>query len=270
MSKRYDELGWPDIAALDKEKTIVMIPVGATEQHGRHLPLGTDSFDAQYVADQLIQTVEEDFPLLVFPLLPVGLSVEHMRFPGSVTLQPDTLYHVALDICESLVRHGFRRIVFLNGHGGNSSILNTVSYKIRSDYGVGVFLIDISVLLGLPNKPVQVRTEGFDSHAGELETALVLAARPETVRMERAVPTRPERFEGNRLFTLEGPVSVGWLANDLSSAGNCGNPRYATAEQGQAMFRSMISDACTALHEIQAWPLDIQMDPSLEPTAVQR
>lgn len=263
INRRYEDLGWPDIAALDKERTIVMIPVGATEQHGRHLPLGTDSIDAQYMADQIARELEPEFPLLVFPLLPVGLSVEHTRFPGTVTLQPDTLYHVALDICESLVRHGFRRIVFLNGHGGNSSILNTVSYKVRADHGAGVFLIDISVLLGLPNKPVEVRTEGFDSHAGELESALVLAARPETVRMDRAVPTVAERFAANQMLTLAGPVSVGWLANDMSAAGNCGNPTYATPEQGRAMFEAMTRDACIALHEIARWPLDVQMDPEL-------
>ena len=88
--KRYETLGWLDIDALDKEHTIVMIPIGATEQHGRHLPLGTDSIDAQYLADQIAEDVGESFPLLVFPLLPVGLSIEHMHFPGSVTLQPDT------------------------------------------------------------------------------------------------------------------------------------------------------------------------------------
>lgn len=264
MKKRYEDLGWPDIDALDKARTIVMIPVGATEQHGRHLPLGTDSINAQYVAEHVAEALEEEFPLLVFPLLPIGLSVEHMHFPGSVTLQPDTLYHVGLDICESLVRHGFRRIVFLNGHGGNSGILNTVSYKVRADSGAGVFLIDISVLLGLPNKPVEVRTQAHcDSHAGELETALVLVSRPEAVRMDRAEPTRPERFLQNRLFTLEGPVSVGWLANDLSSAGNCGNPLLATAAQGKTMLDAIVADSCTALREILDWPLDVQTAPEL-------
>jgi len=262
--KRYETLGWPDIDALDKEHTIVMIPIGATEQHGRHLPLGTDSIDAQYLADQIAEDVGASFPLLVFPLLPVGLSIEHMHFPGSVTLQPDTLYHVALDICESLVRHGFKRIVFLNGHGGNSAILTAVSYKVRADHGVGVFLLDISVLLSLPNKPVIVQTEGFDGHAGELETALMLAAQPEAVRLERAVPTAPDRFASHQVFTLEGPVTVGWLANDLSAAGSCGNPSYASPEQGQAMLDFMTEKACTALREILTWPLDIQLDPLLQ------
>lgn len=268
MEKFYENLGWPDFEAMDRENTIVAIPVGATEQHGRHLPLGTDSIDVWHVAKTVAAAVPEDFPLLIFPLLPVGLSVEHMHYPGSVTLQPDTLYHVALDICESLVRHGFKRIIFFNGHGGNTPILSAVSFKVRADHGVGVFLFDVSTMLVQPDRPAEVMAADYDGHAGELETDLVLAARPETVRLDRAEATCAEHFSANKVFTLAGPVSVGWLSNDFGSdtvsPGNCGDPRGATREKGEAMVKFMADKACAALREILDWPLDVQLPGELK------
>lgn len=258
MGRDYQDMCWPDIEAMDREKTIILIPVGATEQHGHHLPLGTDTLDAQCAAERILAQLEPEFKLLLFPMIPVGLSVEHMAYPGTVTFQPDTYYRMLKEICDCLVRHGFRKLVFLNGHGGNSDTLNNVAYTVRSETGAGVFIIDISILLAQPDKPVEVRTDpGCDSHAGELESALVLVSRPEAVRMERAVPTRPEKFLGNQVFTLEGPVGMGWLANDLSAAGNCGNPTFATKEQGEKMMAYIVEKACTALHEIAAWDASV-------------
>ena len=131
MIRKYRELTRLEMEQVDKEETIVLIPVGALEQHGNQAPLGTDDIIAEAMVEYLGKALEEageaDFPILAFPVIPVGLSTEHKNFCGSITLKPDTYYHLLYDISESLYRHGFRKIAFLVCHGGNLPVIQILA-----------------------------------------------------------------------------------------------------------------------------------------------
>ncbi len=117
MVRYYNELTRLEMEQVDKDETVVMIPVGALEQHGNQCPLGTDEIIAEGTARRIKEALDReipDYPMLIFPLIPVGLSTEHVNFCGSVTLKPDTFYHVLYDICKGLAHHGFKKIAVLN------------------------------------------------------------------------------------------------------------------------------------------------------------
>ena len=123
MIRYYRELTRLEMEQTNRERTIVLIPLGALEQHGNQAPLGTDGLIADVMPRYLkeeIEKVDPDFPMLIFPTIPVGLSMEHLNFCGSISFKPDTYYHMLYDIGESLARHGFRKLAFLVCHGGNA------------------------------------------------------------------------------------------------------------------------------------------------------
>ena len=151
MVRYYRELTRLEMEAVDKEETLVLIPVGALEQHGNQCPLGTDEIIAEATARRLKEALDReipDYPMLIFPTIPVGLSTEHINFCGSVTLKPDTFYHVLADICRGIAHHGFRKIAVLNCHGGNSPIIQVLSRELRSGLGIAVFIINCGSFLG--------------------------------------------------------------------------------------------------------------------------
>ena len=119
MIRNYRELTRLEMEQVDKKNTLVLIPLGALEQHGNQAPLGTDAIIAEAMVERLRDELPADFPMLVFPVLPIGLSTEHRNFCGSITFKPDTYYHVLYDISVSLIHHGFQKLVFLICHGGS-------------------------------------------------------------------------------------------------------------------------------------------------------
>ena len=158
MVRYYNELTRLEMEQVDKDETVVMIPVGALEQHGNQCPLGTDEIIAEGTARRIKEALDReipDYPMLIFPLIPVGLSTEHVNFCGSVTLKPDTFYHVLYDICKGLAHHGFKKIAVLNCHGGNSPIIQVLSRELRSELGIAVFIINCGAFFG--NQAVNVR-----------------------------------------------------------------------------------------------------------------
>ena len=190
MVRYYRELTRLEMEAVDKEETLVLIPVGALEQHGNQCPLGTDEIIAEATARRLKEALDReipDYPMLIFPTIPVGLSTEHINFCGSVTLKPDTFYHVLADIYTRSRVHGFRKIAVLNCHGGNSPIIQVLSRELRSELGIAVFIINCGTFFG--NQAVKDTVSPgniWDFHGGEMETSMVLAERPELVKMETA------------------------------------------------------------------------------------
>lgn len=168
MIRKYRELTRLEMEQVDKEETIVLIPVGALEQHGNQAPLGTDDIIAEAMVEYLGKALEEageaDFPILAFPVIPVGLSTEHKNFCGSITLKPDTYYHLLYDISESLYRHGFRKIAFLVCHGGNLPVIQILSRELRSELGMSPFILS-SGAFGHPDVQATI-SEGnhYDFH----------------------------------------------------------------------------------------------------------
>lgn len=262
MVRYYRELTRLEMEAVDKEETVVMIPIGALEQHGNQCPLGTDEIIAEATARRIKEALDRDipdYPMLIFPMIPVGLSTEHINFCGSVTLKPDTFYHVLYDICKGLAHHGFKKIAMLNCHGGNSPIIQVLSRELRSELGIAVFIINCGAFFG--NQAVKDTVSPgniWDFHGGEMETAMVLAERPELVKMETAEAGIPRKFMGNKTFTVYGPITLGWVSEEWETEdgkpiGIGGDPKGATAEKGNQIYDSFVESIVAGLKEIRKW-----------------
>ena len=240
MIAKWENLTRDEIAASDKATAIVFLPTAATEQHGAHLPVGTDSIILSTLIDKFMETEHfEEGSLIFAPQLCIGKSNEHMGFSGTLTYGTQTYYAMLHDIASAIAQSGFKKLVLLNSHGGNTDMLNMISRDLRIDFDMDVFVFDWwftpfwnKGLEGLK----QSGTYGV-FHACELETSLMLYARPETVHMELAVDEDPvECLRDNAYVTVFGPYNAGWKTKDVTKSGVIGAPTYATAEKGKALY----------------------------------
>ncbi len=261
MIRKYRELTRLEMEQVDRENTIVLIPLGALEQHGNQAPLGSDDIIAEamtrYLTEEL-EAVDPDFPMLIFPVIPVGLSTEHKNFCGSITFKPDTYYHMLYDICSSLAHHGFKKLALLICHGGNAPIAQVISRELRSELGIAPFLLSS----GAFSHPDVVATisDGnvWDFHGGEMETSMVMAVDPSLVKLETSEAGIPTAFKDNKALKLYGNVSLGWVSEDWKTAdgkpiGIGGDPSGATAEKGDIILRTSAKVLVPGLLEIRDW-----------------
>lgn len=262
MLRNYRDLTRLEMEQVDKENTIVLIPVGALEQHGNQAPLGTDDIIAEAMVEHLGRALEEagepDFPMLVFPVIPVGLSTEHRNFCGSITLRPDTYYHLLYDICVSLAHHGFKKIAFLICHGGNAPLIQILSRELRSELGISPFFLS-SGAFGHPDVQATI-SEGniWDFHGGEMETSMVMAVDESLVKLETSEAGIPVSFEHNKALLPYGAVSIGWVSEDWKTKegkpiGIGGDPSGATAEKGRIILETSARALIPGLLEIRDW-----------------
>ena len=197
MIRNYQDLTRLEMEQLDRKHTIVLIPLGALEQHGNQAPLGTDDIIANAMVSYLKEELEavcEDIPMLVFPVIPVGLSTEHKNFCGSVTFRPHTYYHLLYDICLSLARHGFKKIAFLICHGGNAPLVQILSRELRSDLGLYAFYLSSGAFSHPDVKATVSPGNIWDFHGGEMETSMVMAVDPSLVKLDTAQAGIPAPF----------------------------------------------------------------------------
>jgi creatinine amidohydrolase len=171
------EMSWTDVNAYLETNDMVIIPIGSTEQHGPHLPLGTDS----YIATDLAKMISSRTGVLVAPVVLAGYSVYHSGFSGTLSLKPETMEQVLFETAGMLIKHGFRRIMFLNGHGGNAIVQSKVIHRINHNTEA------VALALGdyVPQDEAPPE-DWFDQHAGVQETSVMLFIEPELVRMDRA------------------------------------------------------------------------------------
>ena len=262
MLKEYRNLTRLEMEQIDKEETIVLIPVGAVEQHGNQAPLGTDDIIAEAMVEYLGRALEEageaDFPMLVFPLIPVGLSTEHKNFCGSITLRPDTYYHLLYDICVSLAHHGFKKIAFLVCHGGNMPIIQVLSRELRSELGIAPFFLSSGAFSHPDVKATLSEGNIWDFHGGEMETSMVMAVDKSLVKLDAAEPGIPASFVDNHTLLPYGAVSIGWVSEDWQTKdgkpiGIGGDPSGATAEKGRIILETSAKALVPGLLEIRDW-----------------
>jgi creatinine amidohydrolase len=240
-----------DVRALDKEQAAVVLVIGAIEQHGPHLPTGTDLALGVSMLTLAIERLDPSVQLWVLPPLAYGRSVEHTEFAGTVTLSQETLAAVVHDVATSVARSGFRRLVLFNSHGGNVSVLETVARDARSRTGLMIFPFSM-FRIGLTYPPINDQEATWGTHAGEWETSMMLALTPELVDMERA-----GRAEGYAAFAqppehvgLLGPIPFAWSTHDVSATGAIGDPRSATVERGREIVELSVAKIALALEEI--------------------
>jgi creatinine amidohydrolase len=241
------ELKWPDVAALPKDTPIV-IPVAALEQHGRHLPVFTDSLLLGEVLRRAKQLLHDR--VLFTPLMWLGNSEHHLDFPGSMSASPRAYLDLLKDMAENFLFHGFRRIVIVNGHGGNIVPAQQALFELRQKYRQRDDLLLLSATywtLGAePHKVDPNIKQQQMGHACEWETSMMLRLRPELV----GDLTKVEPVElGNRFA----PAHRAWITRDRTAPGHIGDPRFATAEKGETMFRVFTAGVVAFLERVLAW-----------------
>jgi creatinine amidohydrolase len=224
-----------EIAALDGDSVLVVLPVAAVEQHGPHLPVLTDSMIVEAVLTRALEQRADDGRVWALPLEAYGKSNEHRGFAGTIGLRAETLAAVLKDIARSVSASGLRRLMFLNSHGGNPEIIDYVARDVRDELGIYCFTAH-PFRFGLARDIITDAEGGFGIHGGESETSLMLAIAPELVQADWYTPELPPVRHFLKRFTLKGPASFGWQTRDLSVSGTIGDPRGATAEKGEAIL----------------------------------
>lgn len=237
-ARDWDEIDWPQIAHGDPAKWIAVLPLGATEQHGHHLPLGTDNFIAQAYLARVRELLPKDSPAIFLPLQAVGLSVEHVAFPGTLTLPSDVALRSWRAIGDSIARAGVKKLVMITSHGGNSSAMDVVAVDLRQAHDMLVATTSWQ-RLGQPQGLFDDDEWRHGIHGGAVETSIMLAFRPDLVRMDklRDNPTLTRELEKkNQLLRMSRPAALAWAAQDLNVSGAMGDAKKASAEKGKALI----------------------------------
>ena len=252
-----------DFQALALNRAIAVLPVAATEQHGPHLPLSVDTDLVQGVVAATLPHLAADFPVLFLPTQTVGLSPEHARFAGTLTLKAETVIRLWTDIGESVAASGVRKLVLLNAHGGQVSVMDIVARDLRARLGM---LVYSASWFNLPMRDAQgqdvnalfsAEEHRFGVHAGDSETSMMLALRPDRVRMEKAQNFRSTSQDRAERFEILGngkSAKLGWQMQDYNRHGAAGNAAAATAEKGQALLEASGLALAQLLSEIDRLP----------------
>ena len=241
------EMRWPQVAALDKA-TPVVLPVAALEQHGPHMPVFTDSL----LLGEVVRRVKEKVAdrILFAPLMWLGNSHHHLDFPGTLSASPRVYLDLLIDLAENLVFHGFRRLVFLNGHGGNIVAAQQAMFELRQKVrDRSDLLLLTTTYWTLGSKPYEIDPSIKQTqmgHACEYETSMMLRIAPHLVREH----TKVEPVPFGRAFA---PAHRAWVTKDRTEAGHIGEPHLATAEKGEVIFRAFAADVVAFLERVLAW-----------------
>ncbi|MEM5470133.1 creatininase family protein [Hoeflea sp. AS60] len=223
--------------------SIAILPLGAHEQHGPHLPFETDTLIAQEVARRLCAAAPANVDAVPLPVESIGYSIEHMDVSGTRTLGFDEAVNRWIDIAARCAEHGTRRLMLLNAHGGNSPLLTIVATEARVRFNMLVVATSWT-RFGMPAEIIPPEDKALDIHAGDIETSVMLAIHPELVRLE-ALEDFPSRqaeyalkFKHLRAY---GPHAFGWKMSDLNSQGAAGKASQASASKGEALLAHAVN-----------------------------
>ncbi|SEL20124.1 creatinine amidohydrolase [Butyrivibrio sp. ob235] len=262
MIQEYQNLSRLQMEQVDKEKTLVVVPLGALEQHGNQAPLGTDTIIADEMKKRIMGKLSLDKSdevlsgsVLFFPTIPVGYSVEHLSFCGSISFKPQTYYSVLYDIAECLARHGFKHIALLICHGGNRATAEIVSRQIRRDLGIYVYLISSGSFSDPEVKKTITPGNEADFHGGEMETAMVMARDENLVDLKTSSTGHYSISEKGAKLAFFGSTSLPWMGEDFTTdegkpIGIGGDPSGATAQKGEIILDVSARDAANGIKEI--------------------
>lgn len=239
------ELTWVEAEKRFKETDIALLPVGSLEQHGRHLPLDTDSFDAYWLAKEVAEKVKYPKPL-VLPPINYGISYHHLDFPGTISISPETLSQLVYEIALCLTKWNVKKLVIINGHGGNKPALECAMQRIKNELNIFV-CIDTGELIAKEKSKI-IETKN-DVHSGEYETSTSLANREELVRKEE-IKEAKLKFKSKYLEFDRG-IPSGIRVKELSSAGVLGNPKKASKEKGKKLWSLHIKKLVELIEDLK-------------------
>lgn len=253
MAGYLDTLSGPQAKAALGPDSIVLVPIGAMEQHGPHMPLSVDYVIVDESAKAILDRLGDELDLWVIPTLPYSKSNEHAWAPGTIWLSSTTMHHLLSDIGRSVANSGARRIVFLNGHGGNTTLLNVACRELRLEYGLLTFLVHTFVPPAYSTAPpIADESDEFGQgvHANYGETSVMMHLRPDLVNLDLAVRNVPEWLAENEHVRFGGATQFGWLSSDFGPDGHIGDPTKASADVGKVSFEDGVRFVCDQLREI--------------------
>jgi creatinine amidohydrolase len=257
---RWAELNTRDFAALDPQRTVAVLPLGATEQHGPHLPLSVDTVLVDGVVNAALAHLSDTDPVLVLPTQMLGLSTEHTAFAGTLHLSPQTMIQVWCDIGASVARAGVKKLLMFNAHGGNVGLMDVVARELRAQHGLIVYSsswynlpIDATVM-----SQFSAEEHRFGIHAGDIETSMMLALSRDRVNMDAAqnfASTSQDRAKHCAILGNSKSAKLGWHMQDYNPQGAAGNAAVATSAKGEALVKSAGEQLALLLKELIALPL---------------
>jgi creatinine amidohydrolase len=238
---------------------IAVLPLGAHEQHGPHLPFETDRLIAEGIAGRMMAALPRGLDVRLLPAEPVGYSIEHMDVEGTRSLAFDEAVNRWLAIAGECARLGVRKLVLLNAHGGNSPLLTIVATEARVRFRM-LAVATSWTRFGLPESLIAPEDKAIDIHAGDIETSVMLALHPDLVRMDRAMNFSSRQRDFERRFAhlrAYGPHAFGWTMSDLNPEGAAGNAAAATAEKGELIIDHAVQGLIALLNDVDAFDLSL-------------
>jgi len=260
LPRYWSQLTTRDFAALDVAATVAVLPLGATEQHGPHLPLGVDTVLADGIVAAALPLLPAELPVLFLPTQQIGLSPEHARFAGTLTLSAETVIRMWNEIGAGVARAGVKKLVLFNAHGGHVGAMDIVARELRAAHGLIVYSVSwFNLPLGDAGAQFGADEHRFGVHAGDIETSMMLALAPQQVRMGEAKNFRSTSQQRAADYAILGngkSAKLGWAMEDYNAEGAAGNAAAATAPRGQAVVDAAAQQLALLLAEVSRLPLD--------------
>jgi creatinine amidohydrolase len=265
----WAELTTADFAQLDLSRTVAVLPVAATEQHGPHLPLSVDTDLVDGVVQASLAHLPSSLSVFFLPTQALGLSPEHARFPGTLTLRAETVIRLWTEIGESVAASGIQKLLLLNAHGGQVGVMDIVARDLRARLGM---LVYSTSWFNLPlldadgqdvNAQFSTHEHRFGVHAGEIETSMMLALKPERVRMDKVQnfhSTSADRKASLPVLGNGRSAKLAWQMQDYNPLGAAGNAAAATEEKGRTLVSAAGKGLAALLVELAGLPHSILTD----------
>jgi creatinine amidohydrolase len=248
----WTDISWPEIGRANAARWIAVLPLAAVEQHGPHLPLGTDVMIAQAYLERARELLPAALRVTFLPLQEIGISTEHLDFPGTLSLPTELALRSWMAFGESVARAGVKKLVIVTSHGGNSAAMTLVAQDLRAHHGLFVVTTSWS-RLSAPEAlfpPDEVR---HGIHGGAVETSIMLARFSAHVRKDEIADFHPATLameKTHRWLSTQRPAPFAWQAQDLHAGGAIGNATLATAEKGEQLIAHGARAFCELLDEV--------------------
>jgi creatinine amidohydrolase len=262
---RYEELTWPEMREAIAEQPVVLLPFGTVEDHGPHLPLNTDNVILEAICLETARRAPGE--MLVMPLVAYGLDEHHMDFPGTVSIEMETLLAYVSEAATSLAYHGFSHVLIVNGHGSNAPVAELAARCVVLETGIvcGAMSPNAAINPALAEPTIsQMRRSGPGgiAHAGEYETAMMLYLRPDLVQMDKAVREMGQLKLEYFNWDYPEPSVLAWQDwwSRMSESGVCGDATVATSEFGRALFETTVENFVRFVREFRTIPLRPRRD----------
>ena len=251
--RNFAYLNWKQVDRLPRDTTLLVLPTAAIEQHGYHLPLATDTLINKLLLGHALQKLPAEMSVYALPPVHYGKSNEHIGFPGTLAVSASTFMAVLRDLGSSIATAGFKKLVLYNTHGGNTALIDVMARDLRAEFGLRTFALHGSGGISFEGITPQERAYGF--HAGEVETALLLASVPELVDTSAYTVNYIADIEKHELLLPENaPATFAWLTRDIAPSGVLGDPRPATAENGARWLEQAAARLAAALEAMVRYP----------------